>query len=76
MRSILLKVRSLLDLMSININIQISGLLGNRESTLEAHFKYLEEEIEIRIESIKINLDELFETFKKDLGEIKKEMIE
>ena len=44
--------------------------------TLDAHLKYLQEEIEIRIESIKINLDELFETFKKDLGEIKKEIIE
>ena len=37
--------------------------------------KYLEEEIEKRIESIKINLDELFETFKKDLGEIKNKII-
>ena len=62
--------------MIIKINICILGLLENRESTLEAHLKYLEEEIEIRIESIKINLDELYETFKKDLGEIKKEIIE
>ena len=36
----------------------------------------LEEKIEIRIESIKINLDELFETFKKYFVEIKKEIIE
>ena len=43
---------------------------------MDAHLKYLEEEIEIRIESIKINLDELFETFKKDLGEIKNKIIE
>ena len=46
------------------------------ESTIDAHFKYLEEEIEIRIESIKINLEELFETFKKDLIEIKKDITE
>ena len=44
--------------------------------TLDAHLKYLEEEIEIRIESIRINLDELFKTFKKDLSEIKKDIIE
>ena len=62
-------------MMFIKFNIQILGLLKNRELTLEAHFKYIEEEIEIRIESIKINLDESFETFKKDLVEIKKEII-
>ena len=51
------------------------GLLDNRESILDAHLKYLEEEIEIRIELIKINLEKLFEAFKKDLIEIKKEII-
>ena len=44
--------------------------------TLDTHFKYFEEEIEIRIESIKNNLDDLFEEFKNELVEIKKEFIE
>ena len=35
-----------------------------------------EKEIEILIESIKINLDQLFEKLKKDLIGIKKEIIE
>ena len=50
--------------------------MENRQFTLDAHFKYLEEEIEIRIESIKNNLEGLFEKFKTDLIRIKKEMIE
>ena len=54
----------------------ILALLENKESTIDAHIKYIEEEIEIRIESIKINLDELFEKFKTDLVGIKREMIE
>jgi hypothetical protein len=44
--------------------------------TIDAHLNYLEEEIEIRIESIKINLDKLFEKFKEDLIQIKNEIIE
>ena len=51
-------------------------LLENRELTLDLHFKYLEEEFEIRVESIKNNLDDLLETFRKDLVQIKKEIIE
>jgi hypothetical protein len=43
---------------------------------LDVYLKYFEEEIEIRIESIKNNLDELFETFKNDLVKIKEEIIE
>ena len=58
------------------ITFFIKGLLENRESTIDAHIKFIEEELEIRIESIKINLDELFEKFKKDLIRIKKEIIE
>ena len=58
------------------ITFFIKDLLENRESTIDAHIKFIEEELEIRIESIKINLDELFEKFKKDLIRIKKEIIE
>ena len=54
----------------------ILGLLESRESTIDANIKFIEEEIEIRIESIKINLDQLFEKLKKDLIGIKKEIIE
>ena len=50
--------------------------MENRETTIDAHIKYLEEEIEIRILSIKDNLDELFEIFKKDLVAMKKTIIE
>ena len=49
--------------------------METRESTIYTHIKYLEEEIKIRIESLKINLDELFEQFKTHLAQIKKEMI-
>ena len=50
--------------------------MENRKTILEAHFKNLENEIEREIESIKINLDEMFEIIKKDFVEIKKEIIE
>ena len=78
MRSIHLKVRfiSYSFTLFIKINILIQGLLESRESTIDANIKFIEEEIEIRIESVKINLEELFEKLKKDLIGIKKEMIE
>ena len=77
MRSIHLKVRfiSYSSTLFIKINILIQGLLESRESTIDAHIKFIEEEIEIRIESIKINLDQSFEKLKKDLIGIKKEII-
>jgi acetate kinase len=53
----------------------IENPLENRESTIDIHIKYIQEEIKIRIQSIKENLDELFEKFKDDLVEIKKEII-
>ena len=50
--------------------------MEEREIALDVYLKYFEEEIEIRIESIKNNLDELFETFKNDLVKIKEEITE
>ena len=43
-----------------------------RDATADAHIKFIEEEIKISIESIKDNLDQLFEKLKKDLIGIKK----
>jgi hypothetical protein len=63
----------MIDLMINNGN---SGLFDERESTIDTHIKFIEDEIEIRIESIKDNLDKIFEKFKADLVEIKKEIIE
>ena len=51
------------------------GLLENRGDTIDAHITFIEEEIEIR-NTIKINLDQLFEKLKKDLIIIKKDLIE
>ena len=76
MESIYLKVRFIFRYKIIEMNFFIQGILESRESTIDAHIKYIEEEIEIRIESIKNNLDELFEKLKKDLIGIKKEIIE
>jgi hypothetical protein len=50
--------------------------LEEREIAFDVHLKYFVEEIEVRIESIKKNLDELFETFKNDLVKIKEEITE
>ncbi len=63
----------MIDLMINNGN---SGLFDERESTIDTHIKFIEDEIEIRIESIKDNLDKIFEKFKADLVEIKNEIIE
>ena len=76
MESIYLKLRFIFRYKIIEMNFFIQGILESRESTIDAHIKYIEEEIEIRIESIKNNLDQLFEKFKKDLVGIKKEIIE
>ncbi len=39
------------------------------------HIKYVEEEIEIRIESIKTELDKLHEKFKNDLQLVKNDLM-
>ena len=41
---------------------------------IDAQIKYIEEEIEIRILSMKDNLDKLFEKFKDDLVQIKSQI--
>ena len=43
---------------------------------IDDHVKYLEEEIEIRIESMKIELDEMFKNLKEDLHCFKRKIIE
>ena len=48
----------------------------SRDAIVDAHMKYLEEEIEVRIESMKIELDGLLSSFKKELNAIKKDIIE
>ena len=48
----------------------------NRDAIVDAHMKYLEEEIEVRIESMKIELDGMLMSFKKELNSIKKDIIE
>ena len=53
MRSIHLKA----GFISSSFDVYKNDLVENRESTLETHLKYVEEEIEIRIESIKINFE-------------------
>lgn len=52
------------------------SILENKEYSIDSQIKYIAEEIEIRIQSVKDNLDELFEKFKVDLVRIKKEIIE
>jgi hypothetical protein len=47
------------------------GLFANRDEILDNHIQYVKDEVEIRIESLKMELDCLFETFKQELGEIK-----
>ena len=54
----------------------LKGLLVSRDAIVDAHMKYLEEEIEVRIESMKIELDGLLSSFKKELNAIKKDIIE
>ena len=54
----------------------LKGLLVSRDAIVDAHMKYLEEEIEVRIESMKIELDGLLSSFKKELNSIKKDIIE
>ena len=49
----------------------LKGLLVSRDAIVDAHMKYLEEEIEIKIESLKHNLDKMLDAFKKDLNDIK-----
>jgi hypothetical protein len=41
---------------------------------MDVKIKYIEEEIEIRILSMKDNLDKLFEKFKEDLVQIKSQI--
>ncbi len=48
----------------------------NRDAIVDAHMKYLEEEVEVRIESMKIELDAMLMIFKKELNSIKKDIIE
>jgi hypothetical protein len=48
------------------------SLLGDER--IDAQIKYIEEEVEINIESIKIDLDILHEKFKKQIMNIKKEL--
>jgi hypothetical protein len=50
--------------------------LEDRKLLIGAHIKYLEDEIEIRIESLKIELELLQERFKENLNKIKNEIIE
>lgn len=50
---------------------KVKRLLEEREPMIDAKIKYIEEEIEIRILSMKDNLDKLFEKFKDDLAQIK-----
>ena len=54
----------------------ILDLQENGNLTIDADIKYFEEELEIRVESIKIKLDVLSEKFKKDFIGMKKEIIE
>ena len=42
--------------------------------SVDAHFKYISDEIEIRIESLKQQLDELHKQFKDKLGKVKNEI--
>jgi CII-binding regulator of phage lambda lysogenization HflD len=44
--------------------------------TIGIKIKHIEEEIEIRVESIKIELDEIHEAFKNELNNFKNELVE
>ena len=49
--------------------------MENRDSKLEATLIYIEEEIEIKIESMKIELDKLLEEFKKEVKGCKEDFV-
>ena len=50
-------------------------MLVNREITLDLNLKNIEEEIELRVMSLKSELDEIFLQFKYELKNIKKDII-
>ena len=51
----------------------ILDAVESREGMQEARMLFIEEEIEIRIQSLKDELDNLFEEFKKDVKSFKEE---
>ena len=49
---------------------------SNQKETIAVHVKYIEDELEIRVESLKIELDNYLEKFKSDLKVLKQNLIE
>jgi hypothetical protein len=61
--------------MRLSCRLLFKGLFANRDEILDNHIQYVKDEVEIRIESLKIELDCLFETFKEELWEIKNSIL-
>ena len=50
--------------------------MENRDIILDEHVKFLDEEMEIRVECMKIELEELLQVFRAELSSVKKNLIE
>ena len=60
----------------IKFLLSIKDCLQNKPESIHLHFRYIEEEIEIRVESIRIELDKMHEKLRHDLDKFKAEIIE
>ncbi len=49
--------------------------MANHDAFVDLQVKYIEQELEIRVESIKIELEKLFEKLKNDLKSIKMDIL-
>lgn len=49
-----------------------TGVLNDESARIDNQIEYVENEIEIRIESLKSSLDNLITNFKRELNELKK----
>lgn len=56
--------------------IEISDRFNEIKKTVEAYIEYMNEEIEIRIESIRIHIDDIFDKLDHDVQIMKHKLIE